>query len=193
VLATDIDTSWLTGQAGYEVRRHDVGTEEPPEGPFDLVHARLLLVHVPRRAQALAAMVRALRPGGVLVVAEADPALQPLACPDESGPAERLANRLKDGFRSLMAGRGVDLAYGRTLPRQLRAAGLVDVRADAYFPVTGPACRDLERATVEQIRDRLIEAGLATAEEVAEHLANVDAGLNVAISPLITATGRRPG
>src|SRR4051794_14202555 len=55
VLATDLDVSWLPAGAGFEVRRHDVGTEPPPGGSFDLVHARLLLVHVPRRAEALAA------------------------------------------------------------------------------------------------------------------------------------------
>jgi hypothetical protein len=109
------------------------------------VHARLLLVHVPQRDRALAAMTSVLRPGGWLVAEEADPALQPLVCPDETGPAQQLANRLKVGFRQLLAQRGVDLAYGRTLPRRLRAAGLVDVAADAYFPITGAACTELER------------------------------------------------
>ena len=94
-------------------------SEPAPPGSYDLVHARLVLVHVPQRAEALAAMVSALKPGGWLLVEEADPALQPLVCPDESGEAERLANTLKHGFRQLMADRGVDLAYGRTLPRVL--------------------------------------------------------------------------
>lgn len=40
VLATDIDTSWMRGTAGFEVRRHEVGVEPAPDGPFDLVHAR---------------------------------------------------------------------------------------------------------------------------------------------------------
>jgi len=196
VLATDIDTGWLSGLAevpGCEVRTHDVVTDPPPEGPFDVVHARLLLVHLRQRSQVLATLVAALRPGGWLLVEEADPALQPLVCPDESGPEQELANRLKVGFRTLMAGRGVDLAYGRTLPRHLRNAGLVDVAADAFFPVTGPACAVLERATVVQIRDRLIDAGLATADEIERHLAAVDDGtLDLATSPLVSAWGRPP-
>lgn len=193
VLATDIDTGRLDGDPAYEVLRHDVGLDPPPGGPFDLVHARLVLVHVPQRDAALAAMVSVLRPGGWLVVEEADPALQPLVCLDESGEAEELANRLKTGFRLLLAERGVDLAYGRTLPRHLRTAGLVDVAADAYFPITGPACRELERATVEQIRGLLVDGGIATADEIDQHLANVAAGgLDLATSPMVTAWGRRP-
>ena len=196
VLATDLDTGWLVqalDRPTLRVLRHDVGLDPPPEGSFDLVHARLVLVHVPQRDQALAAMVSVLRPGGGLVVEEADPALQPLLCLEETDPAQQLANRLKVGFRQLMADRGVDLAYGRTLPRRLRDAGLVDVRADAFFPITGPACVELERATIQQIRGRLLAAGLATEEEIEQHLANLSTGLlDVATSPLITAWGRRP-
>ena len=108
------------------------------------------------------------------------------------GPQQALANRLRRGFRTLLAQRGADLAYGRTLPRLLRTAGLSDVRAEAYFPVTGPACDALEYATVEQVRDRLVDAGLATRDEIDEHLANVAAGrLDLAMAPMITAWGRR--
>ena len=193
VLATDIDPRWVRGTPGVEVLRHDVGLDPPPEGPFDLVHARLLLVHVPDRAQALARMAAALRPGGWLVVEEADPALQPLVCPEDRGPAEQRANRLKAEFRRLLAARGVDLAYGRTLPRRLRELGLVEVSADAWFPITGPACAELERATVEQIRDRLITEAHVPAAEIAEHLAAVTGGaLDLATSPLVSAWGRRP-
>jgi SAM-dependent methyltransferase len=90
VLAADIDTTWL-GEGdrgtGYEVLRHDVGGEPPPPGHFDLVHARLVLVHVPQRAQALAAMVAALKPGGWLLLEEADPGLQGLVCRTSQAPS----------------------------------------------------------------------------------------------------------
>jgi SAM-dependent methyltransferase len=196
VLATDLEPTWIPASGtrpNLVVRRHDVGRDPAPDGPFDLIHARLVLVHVPRRDRALAAMAEALRPGGWLVVEEADPSLQPLTCLEDAGPAEQLANRLKSGFRALMAERGVDLAYGRTLPRRLREAGLCDVRADAFFPIAGPACRELEEATIAQIRDRLVAARLATEADLDRHLANLAAGLlDPATSPMITAWGRKP-
>lgn len=198
VIATDIDVSWTRTTATgpdrvIEVLRHDVAADPPPPGPFDLVHARLVLVHVPDRAQALRRMIEALRPGGWLLLEDADPGLQPLLCPDESGPEQRLANRLRSGFRELMARRGADLAYGRTLPRLLREAGLEDVCADAYFPVASPACTVLEAATVRQIRARLVAAGLATDEEIDQHLGHVATGrLDLATAPMISAWARRP-
>jgi SAM-dependent methyltransferase len=195
VLVTDIDTRWLDGLAGVsgvQVRRHDVGADDAPAGPFDLVHARLLLVHVPARDRALAAMTATLRPGGWLLIEEPDPDLQALVCPDQTGPAQELANRLKHASRRLLLQRGADLAYGRTLSRRLRALGLADVAADAYFPLTGPACARLEHASVTQLRERLTGARLATPAEIDAHLANVASGeLDLATSPMVSAWGRK--
>ncbi|MFI5642319.1 methyltransferase domain-containing protein [Streptomyces goshikiensis] len=196
VVATDIDVSWTRDIAGgaIEVLRHDVAADPPPSpGGFDLVHARLVLVHVAERAEAVRRMVRALRPGGWLLLEDADPALQPLLCPDETGPEERLANRLRSGFRTLMTARGAELSFGRTLPRVLREAGLAEVGADAYFPITSPACAVLEDATVRQIRGLLVAGGLADDAEIDRHLSNVAAGrLDLATAPMISAWGRRP-
>jgi SAM-dependent methyltransferase len=196
VLATDIEVSPALAAADgapIEVRRHDLVRDPPPVGPFDLVHARLVLVHLPDRERALRAMIDVLRPGGCLLVEDADPALQPASVIDAVDDDAVLANRLRNGFRALMAERGVDLAYGRKLPRLLRAAGLGGVTADAYFPIAHPACATLEIATVTMLRAQLVERGLATAEEIERHLASVAAGrLDLAQPPMISAWGRRP-
>jgi hypothetical protein len=135
----------------------------------------------------------ALAPGGWLVLEDADPALQPLACIDEHGPDEALANRVRAAFRELLAGRGADLAYGRTLPRVLRGLGLVEVGADAWFPVTSPASAALERATVEQLREELVGSGRVTEDELAGLLTAIDGGgLDLTTAPLVSAWGRRP-
>lgn len=194
VLATDIDVSWI-GQGAddvLEVRRHDILRDPPPPETFDLVHARLVLVHLKDRAAALQVMIDALRPGGWLVLEDADPALQPLACPDEHGTAEQLANRLRTQMRALMAERGADLAYGRTLPRLLRESDLSDVRAEAYFPIASPACSTLEATTLQHVRDKLLAAELATPEEIDTHLENLARGdLDLMLAPMITAWGRK--
>jgi len=193
VLATDLEVGWAAAAAApnVEVRRHDVAADPLPEGAFDLVHARLVLVHVPARQAALDAMVRALKPGGWLVIEDADPALQPLACPDEAGAAEALANRVRHAFRQLLAGRGADLSFGRKLPRLLRAAGLAGVTAEAYFPLGDPACAVLERATIAHVREGLLASGAVTAAELAELDPLLDQ-LDLTTAPLISARGQKP-
>ncbi|WP_320777086.1 class I SAM-dependent methyltransferase [Streptomyces sp. CRN 30] len=194
VLATGADTSWMlpVARPPVEALVHDVGADDPPGEGFDLVHARLALLHVADRQRAVRSMIRALRPGGRLLVEDADPALQPLACPDEHGPEQQLANRLRQAFRTLLTRRGIDLAYGRSLPRLLREGGLRGVRAEAYFPVASPACAALESATIRQVRAELVTSRLATDEEIDRHLAHVaSGGLDLATAPMISAWGRR--
>jgi len=194
VLATDLDTTWMNPEAmaPIEVCRHDVAADPPPAEQFDLVHARLVLVHVVDRDAALHAMAATLAPGGWLVIEDADPALQPLACLDAIAPEHALANHIRTGFRALLAERGAELGFGRTLPRRLRAAGLVDVRAEAQFPVAMPQLAALELATIEMLRSSLVAKGHATDDEVDRHVANVAAGrVEVVTAPMIAAWGRR--
>ena len=55
---------------------------------------------------------------------------------------------------SLLNGRWRSWFFGRKLRRSLGSAGLVDVQSDSFFPMGGSACNELERATIEQIRER---------------------------------------
>lgn len=193
VIATDIDTSWLSTDAGYDVIRHDVTVDPPPGGAFDVIHARLLLVHLPDRERVLATLVRALAAGGVLLVEDADPALQPLACLVEDSPEAELANRVRRGFRTLLAESGADLAFGRTLLTGLRDAGLADVQAEVFAPYGGPALRTLEIATLGHVRGRLVAAGLATDDELDHLVAHLrSGGLDLTPAPLVSAWGRKP-
>ncbi|MGH3945520.1 MAG: hypothetical protein ACRDSI_10815, partial [Pseudonocardiaceae bacterium] len=55
-----------------------------------------------------------------------------------------------------------------------------------------PAGAALDRANISQVRDVLVAQGLATPEEIAEHLAAIDAGeLDIATPTLISVWGRR--
>src|ERR1700761_5912573 len=68
VLVTDIAPRFLESLQipNLEVRRHDIVNDPLPEAAFDLVHSRLVLLHLPEREKALARMIAALKPGGWL-------------------------------------------------------------------------------------------------------------------------------
>jgi SAM-dependent methyltransferase len=193
VLATDIDITWIADADPFDVLRHDVAAEPPPDRGFDLVHARLVLTHVPDREQALRSMVDALTPGGWLVVEDFDVAFQPAACPDAVGDHADRANRIRTGFEALLAERGVDMQFGRSLPRRLHELGLVDVGADAWMPLAVPAAVRLEIANTEQVRPALVARAVATEAELDAHIAAArDGELDIATPPLVSAWGRRP-
>ncbi|MBV9511428.1 MAG: class I SAM-dependent methyltransferase, partial [Caulobacteraceae bacterium] len=74
VLATDqrIDPMAGVTAPNLQVRVHDVVADPIDEAAYDLVHLRFVLQHLPDRAAVLRKLIAALRPGGWLLVEEAD-------------------------------------------------------------------------------------------------------------------------
>lgn len=74
VVATDVEVTRLRylEDHGVEVWRHDISTSDLPEREFDLIHARMLVQHLADKPAAIRRMIRALRPGGVLLLEDTD-------------------------------------------------------------------------------------------------------------------------
>jgi SAM-dependent methyltransferase len=91
-----------------------------PGGPYDVVFARLLLFHLPRRVAVLGRLWEAVRPGGHLVVQDYD-----------LGPADVLpaAASVTETVRLMVAtfeALGCDVRAGMRLPRLFADAGVGD-------------------------------------------------------------------
>jgi SAM-dependent methyltransferase len=152
VVATDLDTGLLERLAvpNLEVRRHDIVTDDLPEGAFDLVHARLVLEHLAGRDRALRRMAGALAPGGWLVVEDLD-WVSVTAVAGRGGSALR---RLVRAARPLMRLAGYDPSFGRRLPVEMARLGLVEVRAEGVVPALRGGEDGLDWARLSIVRMR---------------------------------------
>ncbi|HET9772054.1 MAG TPA: methyltransferase domain-containing protein [Acidimicrobiia bacterium] len=196
VLATDIEPLYLEPLAelgNVEVARHNAVVDPLPEAEFDLVHARLVLIHIPERLEVLHRLVHTLRPGGWLLIEDGDGTLSMHSSLDPQTDDEHLGNRIREGTLRLMEGRGVDFAFGRQLPRLLRDEGLIHVAADGFVPIS-EGVRLLERANILQLQEMLLERDVITKEELEHFLGRLDdPGFLLAGPQVISAWGRRPG
>ena len=167
VLAVDLEPRLLDRmtEPNLEVRRLDVVAEALPEAAFDLVHTRAVLLHIPQREEVLASLVRALRPGGILLLEEMD------LSPAFEGPDGIYRRAFETAYRPIMAA-GVDLYWAAIMPNLLKSTGLVDTdsaRERVTFTGASPLAefhritwlQFLESQPYSEADRALIEAGRA--------------------------------
>lgn len=194
VLATDIDISRCRPSAvdQLEVRRHDLVTDELPSGPWDLIHERLVLQHVPARLEVLDRMVAALASGGWLLLEDFDTA--EVRTTDRDGPHQELIARVALAFNALLAARGGVSSFAANARRALMRRGLVDIGSSGHVSIAtgGTGFARAIAANTRQVRDQLEASGLSPAE--LDHFLEVcdDPDTLIGSPVLISTWGRRP-
>ena len=193
VVVTDINTRFLDAlmAPNVEIRLHDITLDPIEEGAFDVVHTRLVLLHLPERARALDRMIAAVKPGGWLVVQEFDAlSMQPDSAIVES---EHLLQSLVVLWQ-VMKERRADVSFGRNLFPALESRGLQEVRAEGHVMMHrggGPGAK-LLRANFDQMHDALIAAGLTQAEFDEDRVRMEDPTVHWPSQIMWTASGRKP-
>lgn len=164
VLATDLNTRHLPAHPPYEVLRHDLVNESLPPGEWDLIHARLLLIHLPQRHEILRRLAGALAPGGALVIEEFETTFRKgvLVAPT---PADAAAY---DAYHAALVEQvlpdcGNDPAWAGHVHAAMLAAGLtaVDTEVHARSWAGGTPGALLVTANIAQQRARFRRAGLS--------------------------------
>jgi SAM-dependent methyltransferase len=163
VTATDINTRHLRPDQGYRVLRHNLVTEPLPDGPWDVIHARLLLIHLPERHEVLSRLAHALAPGGALLIEEFDTAVAaPLLHTDEPELAELFEIYHRLLVERILPAAGNDPTWARRVHTRMLTAGLVDVDTVVHarsWP-GGTAGALLVAANLAQVREDLLAAGM---------------------------------
>lgn len=191
VVALDLDTRFVEPLRSdvVEVRQSNVVTDDLPAEAYDVVHARLLLEHLPQRDEVLDKLVAALRPGGTLVVEDYDWTSFGWESADEA------EERVTEGILQLMTAAGFDRAYGRRLVGAFAERGLEEVTGEGRSLVVDDLHPGFAffRLSFEQAAPLAVEAGLMTAEDLEVVGARLRAGGRRLITPtLVAAVGRAP-
>jgi len=136
---------------------------------YDFVYARLLLTHLRDPAQTLQQMLKATKPGGVVVVEDMDHA--GVFCHPASAALEQHV-RL---YNQVARARGADPEIGPKLPALFQQVGLQAVNLTHVQPAfkegTG---KQIHQITLQNIAPALIAAGLATADEITALFSELD-------------------
>ena len=169
VLGTDIDRPQLAiaraeaeaqGLDNVAFEYSDI-TRDIPEGPFDFIHARFVLTHIPNPAEALARMKSVLAPGGVVVIEDID------FRGHFSHPESAALTRYVALYTEMVRRRGGDSNIGARLPLLFADAGFASPRMHIVHPAGHEGeVKLMSPITLQNIAPALLRAGLATEDEI---------------------------
>lgn len=194
VLATDVNTRHIPTDRGYRVVRHDLTRDPPPDGPWDLIHARLVLRHLPGRHDILRRLAATLAPGGALVIEEWDPYRGGLVLGAPEPEAVTLFHAYITSVEQILQVRAVDLEWPWQVHAAMASAGLVEVDTVVHarsWP-GGSAGALHHAANISMLRTSLLEAGM-TGEQL-DQLVGFLRDPRMVIRGLLSVStvGRRP-
>ena len=197
VLATDIDTRFLAAvqHPSVEIRRHDITSDEL-EGTFDLVYARMVLMHLADADAHLVKLAAAVRPGGWLLVQDVDlsfvesPASKPYTWPPSN---QRFSVKIMRALNNLLGLTGASPAYAKDHPTKLLTLGFQDVGAETVNRLVRGDPEGPYPAAFERVMPYLVQYGGMTERDVQRRLQQLgDPGIAFSSGPMMSAWGRRP-
>jgi SAM-dependent methyltransferase len=181
------------GISNVAFRREDLLETTPDAACYDLIYVRFVLTHLADPAKGLAALRARLAPGGAIVVEDID--FSGHFCHPDSAAFRRYLEL----YTKAVAGRGGDPNIGPRLPALMRASGLADIGVNVVQPagISGEV-KLMAPVTLEAIADSVLEAGLATPEEVNKTVDDLYAfastdGTLMSLPRIVQAWGVAPG
>lgn len=196
VVAIDRDPSQLASAANLEIVRHDLQQGLPVAGRFDLVHARLVMLHLPNRIPLLRQLVDQLAPGGWIVIGEFRSAELPIVLTPPGPRDTALFARVVAGTLDLLGTRyGMDNQWGEQVHSALTGAGLRPVATATHtgtWTGGGPGC-GMFSACASQKHDQLLATGLTEPELQRFYALMADPQFSTRAWPFVCVSGQRPG
>ncbi len=165
VVASDIDLRYVEDLRlpCLEVRHIDVLQDVIEDGDYDLVVARALLHHLTPAAKALERLVRALKPGGVLL------SIEPDMLPCTATEPESI-HTFWQGWLKWSVEAGIDYFIGRKIPAWLDSLGLKDIAGEGYSAQFNGSSDWAEYWTqsVRELAPSLLKSGAVTEKTLEE-------------------------
>lgn len=176
VLATDLEVGSIEAVGNLDVRQHDIRVDPLPQAAFDLVHTRLLLLHLPERDAVTGRLAAALKPGGLMVVGDID--FTTIATAEPSTEFTEVLVAFDEAVRKA----GWDPETGPQLPVLLERHGLHRVEGECWrsYQRGGSPMPSIFASTLSRLRPLILGTGLdeRTLDAALERLRDPRLGLH---------------
>jgi SAM-dependent methyltransferase len=193
VVAVDLDTDHIPEHPGIDVHRHDINDGLPVPGLFDVIHARLVLVHLRHREQIFQMLVDALAPGGWLVLGEVSRFPRPISAPSDED--EAIFRKVWHTASEVVGpAAGQDYGWAHRVYGRMAAAGLDELHAEEFSETAagGDPHGEVLGALVRQAEAPMLAAGRTPDELTRFHELLTDPLMRYWFFQLVYTRGRKP-
>jgi SAM-dependent methyltransferase len=197
VTATDIKAQHIPDHPSVRALTHDITQPIPDTTRYDVIHARLLLMHLAQRESVLRTLAAALAPGGALVIE--DWYLWPdgvLIDAPTAADADLFDRYQRTVINDILIRSGTDPTWAARTNTAMRHAGLASIETAIHAPVwtSGSPGTLLGTVNLALYRDRFRDAGITEneIERITQLLTEPGAGLTIRGHLLFSTIGRSP-
>ncbi|GAA0547048.1 methyltransferase domain-containing protein [Paractinoplanes ferrugineus] len=162
VVVIDLQPQHVPTHPRITIRQQDLVTADLEPDSFDLIHARLLLMHLGQREQILHKLAAALKPGGAMVISDwATDHLDDMFV-DGPDPIREVFSAFQHTMIAVCEGNGMDSTWARRVPAVMRQAGLTGIRGETYNRLwnAGEPGMALHASNSRQLEPALLDAGM---------------------------------
>jgi SAM-dependent methyltransferase len=168
VVAVDLDTRFVDRirKPNLEIRIWDIAKDKLKPETYDLIHTRVVLMHVLDRLAALNNIISALKPNGWLLLEEADFSTGVAGTMNEVD--REIIERIFAASKQMLANLGADPLLGAKLPALLHNAGLqkIDTNTNVAMFRGGSERAKIWQMAIAQIVPKLIETKIVSQIEI---------------------------
>jgi ubiquinone/menaquinone biosynthesis C-methylase UbiE len=192
-IAHAVAEDWNAGGDGERARlsfaKSDLYDLDLPVGYYDLVYARFVFQHLDRPLDAMAQILRVLKPGGRILIADVDDAIFSIL-PEPPGLMQMI-----EVASAAQSERGGDRQVGRKLAYYLKKSGFEDITADVALITSDDIGLDAFLAITTRFKVELLpEEHRREANKILDSDALTDPDpATFALAGVYAVSGRAPG
>lgn len=164
VVAVDLDTRFIDRiqHSSLKAIKGDMTQIDLGEGQFDIIHERYVLMHMPGFLDVLRKMTEALKPGGWILLEDAEFSAARMETQDHE--MAKSFEDLREAIKRLFAKKGNDYSFGGKLRGVLSQLGFGNIQEEVYAPLEngGGGTAEVMRHSTLQLWNQYLQTGAVT-------------------------------
>jgi len=172
ITAIDRDTRYIDKlkHPNLQIINSDLTEIKLGDEQYDFIHGRYILMHIQDFQDVLQKIMAALKPGGWILLEEAD--FKVAHIETSSADRKRAFTATSQAINRLFSSKNIDHAFGKHLREIIVGCGFANIQEETYAPLEqgGTGTAEIMRLSALQLRDQYLKTGAVSDSDLREYV-----------------------